>query len=84
MQAGNMQARELATAFAKQGSDIIRDNVAHHAVKKDVDRIADYVLLTLLGLSSYAHLHYSQKELIDCSRTAGRAFDRALGQQAST
>jgi hypothetical protein len=84
MQAGDMEARELATAFAKQGSDIIRDNVAQHAAKKDVDRIADYVLLNLLGLSSYARLHHSQKKLIDFSRTASLAFDRALGQQAST
>ena len=75
MQADDPQARELANRFAKTGSDVIRSYIAHHAAKKDVERISDYVLLNLRGLSSYARLGYSQKKLVDCSRTAGLAFD---------
>jgi TetR/AcrR family transcriptional repressor for divergent bdcA len=56
MQADDPQARELAARFAKTGSDVIRSYVAQHAAKKDVERIADYVLLNLRGLSSYARL----------------------------
>jgi TetR/AcrR family transcriptional repressor for divergent bdcA len=75
MQADDPQARELATRFAKTGSDVIRAYVAQHAAKKDVERITDYVLLNLRGLSSYARLGYTQKKLVDCSKTAGRALD---------
>ena len=75
MQADDAQAREVANRMAKPVSDVIKDYVAQHARKKDVDRITDYVLLNLRGLSSYARLNYSQKKLVDCSRTAGRALD---------
>ncbi|MCX5580279.1 TetR/AcrR family transcriptional regulator [Kaistia terrae] len=82
MQADDIQARELAATFAKQGSSAIRNYVAQHAAKKDVDRITDYVLLNLRGLSSYARLNYTQRKLVDCSRTAGRAFEGEFGENA--
>lgn len=75
MQADDAQAREVATELAKGGSAAIRDYVAQHAARKDVDRITDYVLLNLRGLSSYARLSYTQKKLVDCSRIAGRALE---------
>ncbi|MDO6415223.1 TetR/AcrR family transcriptional regulator [Sphingomonas sp. BIUV-7] len=75
MQADDQQARALAASLAKTGSDVIRSYVAQYAARKDVERIADYVLLNLRGLSSYARLGYTQKKLVDCSRTAGRALD---------
>ena len=65
----------LANGLAKGGRNAIRAYVAAHAPKKDVDRITDYLLLNLRGLSSYARLGYTQKKLVDCSRTAGRALD---------
>ena len=75
MQADDAPARELANGLAKGGRNAIRAYVAAHAPKKDVDRITDYLLLNLRGLSSYARLGYTQKKLVDCSRTAGRALD---------
>ncbi|SHM46033.1 transcriptional regulator, TetR family [Sphingobium sp. YR657] len=75
MQADDPKAREVANGFAKANIDVIRTYIAQHAARKDVERLTDYVLLNLRGLSSYARLGYSQKKLIDCSRTAGRAFD---------
>jgi TetR/AcrR family transcriptional repressor for divergent bdcA len=75
MQADDPQAREVAARFAAAGSDMIRRYVAQHAARKDVERITDYVLLNLRGLSSYARLGYTQKKLVDCSRIAGRALD---------
>jgi len=74
MQADNETARELASELASGAADIIRNYVAGHARKKDVDRITDYVLLNLRGLSSYARLAYTQAKLDGCSRTAGRAL----------
>lgn len=79
MQADDPQARELAGRFAKAGSEIIRSYIEQHAAKKDVDRISDYILLNLRGLSSYARLNYTAKKLVDCSRTAGRALDTEFG-----
>jgi TetR/AcrR family transcriptional repressor for divergent bdcA len=75
MQADDLQARELAARFSKAGSEVIRDYISRHAARKDMERITDYVLLNLRGLSSYARLGYNRKKLVDCSRTAGRAFD---------
>jgi TetR/AcrR family transcriptional repressor for divergent bdcA len=83
MQADDLQARDLAARFAKTGSDVICAYVARHAAKKDVERITDYVLLNLRGLSSYARLGYTQKKLVDCSRTAGRALDAEFAQASA-
>lgn len=74
MRADDEQAAALATGLAKRSSGLIRDYVAAHAASKDVDRIVDYVHLTLGGLSSYARLGYSGEKLANCSKTAGSAL----------
>jgi TetR/AcrR family transcriptional repressor for divergent bdcA len=75
MRADDPDAAALAVALAANGSDAIRTYVAAHASADHVDRITDYVLLTLRGLSSYACLGHSQEKLVECSRLAGRVFD---------
>lgn len=75
MRADDAQAAALASTLAQQGSDAIRAYVAAHASPRDVDRITDYVLITLRGLSSYACLGFSQDKLVDCSKVAGRALE---------
>lgn len=75
MQADDKQARELAADFARPCAELIRKYIAEHAMEGDVDRIADYIMLNLRGLSSYARLGYSTEKLVDCSLTAGRALD---------
>jgi TetR/AcrR family transcriptional repressor for divergent bdcA len=81
MQADDPKAREIANDFAKPNIDVIRAYIAQHAAKKNVERLTDYVLLNLRGLSSYARLGYTQKKLVDCSRTAGRAFDAEFPEE---
>lgn len=81
MQADDPRAREVANEFAKANIDVIRAYIGQHAAKKDVERLTDYVLLNLRGLSSYARLGYTQKKLVDCSRTAGRAFDAEFSEE---
>ena len=76
MQADDLQARQVATELTKAGSETIRNYVSQHASEKDAERIANYVLLILRDLSSYARLGYTQKKLEDCARMAGRALDR--------
>lgn len=75
MQADDAQAREIAGALAKGCTDVIRNYVAEHAPKKEAQRITDYVLMIVRGMSSYACLKNSQKQLMDCARTAGRTLD---------
>jgi TetR/AcrR family transcriptional repressor for divergent bdcA len=82
MQADDLQAREVAAGLAKDSSDLIRSYIAKHAAKKDVDRITDYLLLNLRGLSAYACLNYTQRKLVDCSRIAGRALDSEFAANA--
>jgi TetR/AcrR family transcriptional repressor for divergent bdcA len=82
MQADDEQARMLAAEQAKEPRELIRSYIAAHAPKKEIDRITDYLLLNLRGLSSYARLGYTQKKLVDCSRTAGRALEGEFGQEA--
>ena len=74
LQGDDEQACALAAEQAKEPRDQIRNYIAAHAPTSDVDRITDYLLLNLRGLSAYARLGYTQKKLIDCARTAGRAF----------
>ncbi|MGF6231526.1 TetR/AcrR family transcriptional repressor for divergent bdcA [Inquilinus ginsengisoli] len=83
MQADDEQARALAAEQAKKPRELIRSYIAGHAPKREIDRITDYLLLNLRGLSSYARLGYTQKKLVDCSRTAGRALEGEFGQEAS-
>lgn len=75
MRASDEKAAEVAANLAEYGSKIIRSYVAAHAPITEADRITDYVLLTLRGLSSYACLGYSQAKLVECSKIAGRALD---------
>jgi TetR/AcrR family transcriptional repressor for divergent bdcA len=74
MRADDVQAAAIATELAKKDSGLIRSYVAAHAAATDVDRIVDYVHLSLHGLSFHARLGYSGEKLAECSKTAGRAF----------
>jgi TetR/AcrR family transcriptional repressor for divergent bdcA len=74
MRADDKQASALATKLAEQGSEAIRTYVAAHAAPDNVERIVDYVLVTLRGLSSYACLGNSQEKLVGCAKIAGSAL----------
>lgn len=74
MRSDDKDAAALATALAEAGTGMIRRYIAKHALPKDVDRIVDYMLLNLRGLSSYACLGYSGEKLVECSKIAGRAL----------
>lgn len=75
MRADDAQAAAVATALAEPGSAAIRAYISKFVPKGDVARIADYVLLTLRGISSYACLGYSTAKLVECSGIAGRALN---------
>jgi TetR/AcrR family transcriptional repressor for divergent bdcA len=75
MRADDDQAAAVASALAEEGSAAIRAYIARFVAKKDVGRIADYVLVTLRGISSFACLGYSTAKLVDCCRIAGLALD---------
>lgn len=82
LQGDDEQACALAGELAREPREQIRNYIAAHAPKSEVDRITDYLLLNLRGLSAYARLGYTQKKLIDCSRTAGRALEGEFDQEA--
>jgi TetR/AcrR family transcriptional repressor for divergent bdcA len=74
MRADDETARLLAAERAKGGTDLIGKYIReHHA--KDPERVTDYVLMTLRGLSSYACLGYSTERLTHCAEMAGRALE---------
>lgn len=75
MRANDEQAATIAAGFASEGANLIRAYVSAHAPAKNVDRIVDYVLMTLRGLSSYACLGYSAEKLVECSKIAGGALN---------
>lgn len=75
MRADDLQAAALASKLAEPGSNAIRSYVARFCRARDVDRITDYVLLTLRGLSSYSCLGLSQTKLVGCAKVAGQALD---------
>ena len=75
MRADDDKAAAVAAGLAAFGSDMIRAYVAEHAPAAEADRITDYVLLTLRGISSYSCLGYAQEKLVDCAGIAGRALD---------
>ncbi|MVA12232.1 TetR family transcriptional regulator [Agrobacterium vitis] len=75
LQGDDEQACALAGELAREPRERIRNYIAAHAPKSEVDRISDYLLLNLRGLSAYARLGYTPKKLIDCARTAGRALE---------
>ena len=82
LQGDDEQACALAGDLAREPREQVRNYIAAHAPKSEVDRITDYLLLNLRGLSAYARLGYSQKKLIDCARTAGRALEGEFGDEA--
>ncbi|MBO0143331.1 TetR/AcrR family transcriptional regulator [Agrobacterium sp. Ap1] len=74
MRADDETARTMAAEHAKVGSDLIGTYIRdHHAI--DPERVTDYVLMTLRGLSSYACLGYSTERLTHCAEMAGRALE---------
>lgn len=54
MRADDEKAAAIAVKLAAPGIDTIRRYVARHAPKENVERIVDYLLLTLRGISAYA------------------------------
>lgn len=74
MRADDETARSMAAELAKSGSDIIANYIREHQAK-DPERMTDYVLMTLRGLSSYACLGYSTERLTHCAEMAGRALE---------
>lgn len=75
MRADDDDAAAIAAAHAVRGSEAIHAYVAVHASPGDVERITDYVLVTLRGLSSYGCLGHPQAKLIECAKVAGRALE---------
>jgi TetR/AcrR family transcriptional repressor for divergent bdcA len=75
MRSNDPQAAAIATALAEEGSTAIRNYIARFAAAEDVDRIADYVLVTLRGISSYACLGFTSDKLVSCSGIAGKALE---------
>ena len=75
MRADDEKAAAIAATLAEYGTGMLRDFVAAHAPAAEVERIVDYLLLTLRGISSYACLGYSQEKLVNCARMAGAALN---------
>ena len=75
MRADDEKAAAMATKLAGFGIEVIRAYVAANTPASAVDRITDYVLMTLRGISSYACLGYTQAKLVECSKIAGKALD---------
>lgn len=73
MRADDPVARERATEIAAPAATIIRAYANQHFGDRG-DEIADFVLVTLRGLSSYACLGLPQDRLVGCARTAARAL----------
>jgi len=79
LQADDPDAAAAASVLAGTGNAMIRSYVSRFAAAAHVERITDYVLMTLRGLSSYACLGYSKEKLVDCSKVAGRALIAEFG-----
>jgi len=75
MRADDPQAAAAATALAEHGIAAIRAYVMKFLPPSKAERVVDYVLLTLRGISSYACLGTSQAKLVDCAKVAARALD---------
>ncbi|MGY3230524.1 TetR/AcrR family transcriptional repressor for divergent bdcA [Luteibacter sp. HA06] len=75
MRADDEKAAAVAAALAAPAIDVIRSYIARYAAQKDVERILDYVILTLRGISSYACMGATTAKLVDCAGIAGRALD---------
>ncbi|WP_299656353.1 TetR/AcrR family transcriptional regulator [uncultured Jannaschia sp.] len=81
MRADDKTARLKAAALAENANTTIRDYIAAHN-PAEAERITDYVLVTLRGLSSYACLGTPAERLIECARMAGRAFEQDFPAKA--
>lgn len=75
MRADDEKAAAIAADLAGPGIRLLRTYVSAHARASDVERIVDYLLLTLRGISSYACLGYAGDKLVNCARIAGSALD---------
>lgn len=77
MRADDPVARQMATDLAAGASEAIHAYVrrTHPARAR---QIADYVLVTMRGLSAFACLGLSQARLIESARIAGRALEQEL------
>ena len=87
MRADDEQAAAIALTLAEYGTGLLRAYVAAHAPASEVERILDYLLLTLRGISSYACLGYSQEKLVNCARIAGSALNTefaSMGDHSAT
>jgi len=74
MRADDETARAMATAIAKVGSDEIVNFIrkSHPEIAR---RVADYVLLTMRGLSSFASLGLPRERLVESAKLAARSLD---------
>lgn len=77
MRADDKAARDMAHAIGQAGMDAIHAYVEAKAPKR-ARQIADYVLVTMRGLSSFACLGMSQARLVAVARMAGRALENAF------
>jgi TetR/AcrR family transcriptional repressor for divergent bdcA len=74
MRADDETARRMATELGRGATEAIQAYVTlHHPTR--AREVADYVLVTMRGLSSFACLGMSQKRLIDVARMAGRTLE---------
>lgn len=75
MRADDPQAAAAAAALAEPGIAAIRTYVRKFLSPSKAERVADYMLLTLRGISSYACLGTSQAKLVNCAKVAAHALD---------
>nr|WP_204950416.1 TetR/AcrR family transcriptional regulator [Methylopila capsulata] len=83
MRADDAEAAAVASAFGERGSKIIHDYIVAHASPEAVDRILDYVLVNLRGLSSFACLGHTAEKLVGCSEVAGGALKAEFAASAA-
>jgi len=74
MRADDPQAAAAAAALAEPGVAAIRTYIAQFLSASEAERVVDYVLLTLRGISSYACLGTSQAKLVNCAKVAAHAL----------
>jgi TetR/AcrR family transcriptional repressor for divergent bdcA len=75
MRADDEAARNMAAALAKGGSDAIF-NFIKKSHPKIARRVADYVLLTMRGLSSFASLGLSRERLVASATLAASSLEQ--------
>lgn len=75
MRADDPHAAAAAAALAEPGIAAIQNYVRKFLSSSKAERVADYVLLTLGGISSYACLGTSQTKLVNCAKVAAHALE---------